>query len=192
MIIKLQDVSRAIDNIKDKNSDTYLNLNIGLFDSYIKQEQYDSAYKLIESINILNIYKTANFDESNILKWASIIEILDRKMKIYKIVNNIEKLKNLVIEGKTIMKRAEKYFSKYNPETRRDIDSVPVLAVIVVMIVGVVAFIMLVIIFCKNNPIDIHGVASERTYKAYKLITKEGYVTLGICIFIFPNVTRFI
>lgn len=71
-------------------------------------------------------------------------------------------------------------------------DSVPVLAVIVVMIVGVFAFIMLVIIFCKNNPIDIHGGASERTYKAYKLITKEGYVTLGICIFIFPNVTCFI
>lgn len=46
------------------------------------------------------------------------------------------------------------------------------------MIVGIVGFIVLCVIFFRKNRVEL---AEKSSLKRYQLITKEGYVTMGIC-----------
>ena len=54
--------------------------------------------------------------------------------------------------------------------------------VVITFIIAIVLFIALVILFFKKNTIDIRESYSEGKYKPWKLITKEGYITMAVCI----------
>ena len=54
-------------------------------------------------------------------------------------------------------------------------------AVVAYMIVGIVGFIVICLAFFTKNGVEL---AEKSSLKRYRLITKEGYVTMGICIVI--------
>ncbi|MBQ9199046.1 MAG: CPBP family intramembrane metalloprotease [Lachnospiraceae bacterium] len=63
-----------------------------------------------------------------------------------------------------------------------NIGTVQVLIALTVIIMALIGFIILVISFFKDNPIDIRKNHSEDKYKPYRMITKEGYISIGICL----------
>ena len=52
-------------------------------------------------------------------------------------------------------------------------------AVAAFMIAGIVGFVILLIVFFRKNRVEL---AEKSSLKRYRLITKEGYVTMGICV----------
>lgn len=60
-----------------------------------------------------------------------------------------------------------------------DPERIPDWAVVAFMIVGIVGFIFICIAFFSKNRVEL---AEKSSMKRYRLITKEGYVTMGICI----------
>ena len=62
------------------------------------------------------------------------------------------------------------------------LDEIPAVVVFIVFAVALFGFITLVMYFFSRNTIDTHMSRSEGKYKPWKLITKEGYITLAVCV----------
>ena len=62
------------------------------------------------------------------------------------------------------------------------LDEIPAVVVFIVFAVALFGFITLVMYFFSRNTIDTHMSRSECKYKPWKLITKEGYITLAVCV----------
>lgn len=62
------------------------------------------------------------------------------------------------------------------------LDEIPAVVVFIVFAVALFGFITLVMYFFSRNTIDTHMSRSEGKYKPWKLITKEGYITLAVCL----------
>lgn len=62
------------------------------------------------------------------------------------------------------------------------LDEIPAVVVFIVFAVALFGFITLVMYFFSRNTIDTHMSHSEGKYKPWKLITKEGYITLAVCV----------
>lgn len=62
------------------------------------------------------------------------------------------------------------------------LDKIPAVVVFIVFAVALFGFITLVMYFFSRNTIDTHKSRSESKYKPWKLITKEGYITLAVCV----------
>ena len=62
------------------------------------------------------------------------------------------------------------------------LDEIPTVVVFIVFAVALFGFITLVMYFFSRNTIDTHMSRSEGKYKPWKLITKEGYITLAVCV----------
>ena len=62
------------------------------------------------------------------------------------------------------------------------LDEIPAVVVFIVFAVALFGFITLVMYFFSRNTIDTHKSRSEGKYKPWKLITKEGYITLAVCV----------
>ena len=62
------------------------------------------------------------------------------------------------------------------------LDKIPAVVVFIVFAVALFGFITLVMYFFSRNTIDTHKSRSEGKYKPWKLITKEGYITLAVCV----------
>ena len=62
------------------------------------------------------------------------------------------------------------------------LDKIPAEVVFIVFAVALFGFITLVMYFFSRNTIDTHMSRSEGKYKPWKLITKEGYITLAVCV----------
>lgn len=62
------------------------------------------------------------------------------------------------------------------------LDKIPAVVVFIVFAVALFSFITLVMYFFSRNTIDTHMSRSEGKYKPWKLITKEGYITLAVCV----------
>ena len=59
------------------------------------------------------------------------------------------------------------------------LERIPEWVVVAFMIMGIVGFIILCMIFFRKNKVEL---AEKSSLKRYRLITKEGYVTMGICL----------
>ncbi|MCR5104404.1 MAG: hypothetical protein K6B68_08130, partial [Eubacterium sp.] len=59
---------------------------------------------------------------------------------------------------------------------------IPAAVVFIVFAVALFGFIALVMFFFIRNTIDTRISYSEGKYKPWKLITKEGYITMAVCI----------
>ncbi len=64
------------------------------------------------------------------------------------------------------------------------LTEIPAAVVFTVFVVVIILFIALVMMFFRKSVIEMRGSRFEGKYKPWKAITKEGYVTMGICIFI--------
>ena len=62
------------------------------------------------------------------------------------------------------------------------LDKIPAVVVFIVFAVALFGFITLVMYFFSRNTIDTNMSRSEGKYKPWKLITKEGYITLAVCV----------
>ena len=62
------------------------------------------------------------------------------------------------------------------------LDEIPAVVVFIVFAVALFGFITLVMYFFSRNTIDTHMSRSEGKSKPWKLITKEGYITLAVCV----------
>ena len=62
------------------------------------------------------------------------------------------------------------------------LDEIPAVVVFIVFAVALFGFITLVMYFFSRNTIDTHMSRSEGKYKPWKLITKEGYITMAVCV----------
>jgi hypothetical protein len=62
------------------------------------------------------------------------------------------------------------------------LGEIPTIAVVGIFVVAIIGFIVLIILFFIKNTIDTSISRSECRYKAWKLITKEGYITMAVCI----------
>ena len=62
------------------------------------------------------------------------------------------------------------------------LDEIPAVVVFIVFAVALFGFITLVMYFFSRNTIDTHMSRSEGKYKPWKFITKEGYITLAVCV----------
>ena len=62
------------------------------------------------------------------------------------------------------------------------LDKISAVVVFIVFAVALFGFITLVMYFFSRNTIDTHMSRSEGKYKPWKLITKEGYITLAVCV----------
>lgn len=60
-----------------------------------------------------------------------------------------------------------------------DLSSIPVWADLVFMVMGIIGFLILCVVFFSKNKVDMAG---KGRFKRYRLITKEGYVTIGVCL----------
>ena len=58
-------------------------------------------------------------------------------------------------------------------------ERIPEWAVAAFMIAGIIGFVILLIVFFRKNRVKL---AEKSSLKRYRLITKEGYVTVGICL----------
>ena len=64
------------------------------------------------------------------------------------------------------------------------LGEIPTVAVVGVFIVAIIGFIVLIILFFIKNTIDTSRSRSEGRYKVWKLITKEGYITMAVCVIV--------
>lgn len=62
------------------------------------------------------------------------------------------------------------------------IGEIPAVVVLIIFAVALFCFIALVMYFFSRNTIDTRMNRAEGKYKLWKLITKEGYVTMAVCI----------
>ena len=62
------------------------------------------------------------------------------------------------------------------------LGEIPTAVVVVIFVVAIIGFIVLIILFFIKNTIDTSISCSEGRYKVWKLITKEGYITMAVCI----------
>ena len=62
------------------------------------------------------------------------------------------------------------------------LGEIPTVAVVGVFIIAIIGFVILIILFFIKNTIDTNISRSEGRYKPWKLITKEGYITMAVCI----------
>ena len=62
------------------------------------------------------------------------------------------------------------------------LGEIPTVAVVGVFIIAIIGFVILIILFFIKNTIDTSINRSEGRYKPWKLITKEGYITMAVCI----------
>ncbi|MCR5147743.1 MAG: CPBP family intramembrane metalloprotease [Eubacterium sp.] len=62
------------------------------------------------------------------------------------------------------------------------LGEVPGTVIVIVFTMAIMLFITLIIRFFRKNKIDIRVSRSEGKYKPWKLITKEGYITMAVCI----------
>ena len=62
------------------------------------------------------------------------------------------------------------------------LGEVPGTLIVVTFTMAIMLFITLIVVFFRNNVIDIRVSYSEGKYKPWKLITKEGYITMAVCI----------
>ena len=116
----IQDALKALDLIKSDKAylEVYLKVFISLIDTYIFFDKYSLASELIESIQINKVLKS----QSGSYNWLEVVLLLDRKMKILKEVGDNNRIEQLVLEGKPLMKRAEKFFYNTNPGTIMDVE----------------------------------------------------------------------
>ena len=64
------------------------------------------------------------------------------------------------------------------------LGEIPTAAVLGIFVVAIIGFIVLIILFFIKNTIDSSISRSEGRYKIWKLITKEGYITMAVCIIV--------
>ncbi len=64
------------------------------------------------------------------------------------------------------------------------LGEIPTAAVLGIFVVAIIGFIVLIILFFIKNTIDTSISLSEGRYKIWKLITKEGYITMAVCIIV--------
>lgn len=64
------------------------------------------------------------------------------------------------------------------------LGEIPMVAVGGIFAVAIISFVILIMIFFQKNTIDTRMSRSEGKYKPYRLITKEGYITMVVCIII--------
>ena len=64
------------------------------------------------------------------------------------------------------------------------LGEIPTEVVVGIFVVAIIGFVMLIILFFIKNTIDTSISRSEGRYKPWKLITKEGYITMVVCIII--------
>lgn len=116
----IQDALKALDLIKSDKAylEVYLKVFISLIDTYIFFDKYSLASELIESIQINKVLKSP----SGSYNWLEVVLLLDRKMKILKEVGDNNRIEQLILEGKPLMKRAEKFFYNTNPGTIMDVE----------------------------------------------------------------------
>lgn len=116
----IQDALKALDSIKNDKTylEVYLKIFIKLIDTYLFFDKYTLASDLIESIQIYKVIKS----QSGSYNWLEVVLLLDRKMKILKEVGDKNRIEELVLEGKPLMKRAEKYFKSINHDTFIDVE----------------------------------------------------------------------
>ena len=62
------------------------------------------------------------------------------------------------------------------------LEEIPTVAVIGLFAVAIIGFVILIMIFFQKNTIDTRMSRSEGKYRPYRLITKEGYITMAVCI----------
>ena len=62
------------------------------------------------------------------------------------------------------------------------LGEVPGTVIAITFTMAIMLFITLIILFFRKNKIDIRLSHSEGKYKPWKLITKEGYITMAVCI----------
>ena len=65
-----------------------------------------------------------------------------------------------------------------------DMSKIPNVAVIVFMVALFIAFVITVIIFFRKFRIEEKLKGGIKGNKTWKMITKEGYVTMGVCILV--------
>lgn len=61
------------------------------------------------------------------------------------------------------------------------LEEIPGALIAMIFLMAIGAFVTLVFLFFKRNVIDIRKSYSKGIYKPYKLITKEGYITMAVC-----------
>ena len=105
----------ARDAIKNDKRYSAMNadITIALVQTYVDQTEYELAYKTVESIDIIKVVRSRNWKYN----WPQVVEILSLRMKIYNKLGKTEKLEKLIYEGRPLMKRAEKYFQKNDPNS---------------------------------------------------------------------------
>ena len=59
---------------------------------------------------------------------------------------------------------------------------IPVTVIFAAFVVAIMLFITLVVLFFRKSVIEMRGSRFEGKYKPWKLITKEGYITLAVCV----------
>ena len=59
---------------------------------------------------------------------------------------------------------------------------ISVAVILAVFVVAIILFIALVVLFFRKSVIEMHGSRFEGKYKPWKAITKEGYVTIAVCL----------
>lgn len=62
------------------------------------------------------------------------------------------------------------------------IGEIPTVVAVGVFILAIIGFVVLLILFFIKNTVDTSKSHSEGKYKPWKLITKEGYITMAVCI----------
>jgi len=62
------------------------------------------------------------------------------------------------------------------------IGEIPTVVAVGVFILAIIGFVVLLILFFIKNTVDTSKSHSEDKYKPWKLITKEGYITMAVCI----------
>ena len=59
---------------------------------------------------------------------------------------------------------------------------IPSVAVVGIFAISIVCFVLLLILFLKTNTNDTSCSYPVDSYKFWRLITKEGYITMAVCI----------
>ena len=59
---------------------------------------------------------------------------------------------------------------------------IPVAVIFAAFVVAIILFITLVVLFFRKSVIEMRGSRFEGKYKPWKAITKEGYVTMVVCL----------
>ncbi len=62
------------------------------------------------------------------------------------------------------------------------LTEIPVAVVFAVFVATIILFIALVMMFFRKSVIEMRGSQFEGKYKPWKAITKEGYVTIAVCL----------